>query len=204
MSFSTIRLSSVDQLASVISHQCSQSLTDAKKRAADQLHEDLLLEGWSYGPDPWSCVFRTTAPRSDTLEAAMARVAAKKARFTVLEETTHVSPAQAPARSRSQAQAQAQVHTYAQVQAQAQARVQVQAQAQTQARARSQTQAEAQAQAQAEAQAKAQHFRMAMVLEGWSVSPNPWELPQRIRTTGSDTYEAAVARVVAKYPFLSL
>lgn len=125
-------------------------------------------------------LFSGSQPLTEASDRTAVQNGTTEARFTILEETMHTPDVQLCA--------QWVADTQAQIQALAQAHAQAQAQAQAQAKARVQ----------------AEYFRAVMAREGWSVSPNPWELPQRTWAAASDTYEAAVARVVAGHPVLSL
>ena len=87
MSFSYIHLDSAAQLPYAVARVASDCLTESKDRVYEKLRQELLLEGWASGPNPWDPTYQLDSAGTDTLSAAKARIAAKKVRFTVLEET---------------------------------------------------------------------------------------------------------------------
>jgi len=87
MSFSYIHLDSAAQLPYAVARVASDCLTESKDRAYEKLRQELFLEGWASGPNPWDPTYQLDSAGTDTLSAAKARIAAKKIRFTVLEET---------------------------------------------------------------------------------------------------------------------
>jgi hypothetical protein len=86
MSFSYTHLDSAAQLPYVAACYASDCLTEAKARSDEKLRHELFLEGWVVGPNPWDPTYQLDNSGTDTLSAAKARIAAKKVRFTVLED----------------------------------------------------------------------------------------------------------------------
>lgn len=92
MSFSYTHLDSAAQFPYVAARYASDCLTEAKARSDEKLRQELLLEGWFVGPNPYDNTYQLDYAGTDTLSAAMARIVAKKVRFEVLEDDSNIVP----------------------------------------------------------------------------------------------------------------